>query len=536
MTAVYWPPLINLTKYFSRYNQEDFKKDLEAANKAFSITKIKEILDKLDLEFNLDELSLVLSQSLMVFCLSDVQEKDLPYVELLFKKNIQKDYKNQDEQNYVMALLSSNKLRSREINLAVLRILLQNTIDPNIPDVYGVLPLEIATSHLCVELLVENGADPNKLGTLNCPPLYHVLKSKTDLSDESIKIVGFLIEKGAKDVDCIIDGYTKIRLSDLLDLKFFEGKELLVSTLKKNTNRSDEDLKLSNLIHLDPKEETKQTDLLKKRCICVYRNEKNESVKLEFLVAPPVEEKLSVADVIKFGDICSPKKINSFKDDLEEIKETFQKIHSSYPYLLHQALFDICGDLKNENQLKIAEMLIEKGADPNFRFEDGSTALTEICEKIKVGEDCFDELKLLQMLLENNADVNIFHMHAQEIQWPEEKDKLKFHSILTEKDITSWLEKHCIDTEEPIKLICYDEKITRSVLDFTFHPKAVEMLIEKGARVYGAKKPPSWVVTTKLEKAQCEKYQNIILISHLQETSKIYEKIKTELKPISKKS
>ncbi len=382
-----------------------------------------------------------------------------------------------------------------------------------------------------------NKADPNKLGSLNNPPLYHVLKSKSDLSEESIKIVRLLIDRGARDMKCIIGRYTKNSLSDLLDLKKIEGKELLVSTLKKNTNRSDEDLKLSNLIHLDPKEETKQTDLLKKRCICVYRNEKNESVKLEFLVAPPVKEKLSATDVIKFGDICSPKKNNSFKDDLEEIKENFQKIHSSYPYLLHQALFDICGDIKNGNQLEIVEMLIEKGADPNFRFEDGSTALIEICEKIKVGEDCFDELKLLQMLLENNADVNIFHMHAQEIQWPEEKDKLKFHSILTERDITSWLEKHCIDTEESIKLICYDEKITRSVLDFTFHPKAVEMLIQKGARFYGADKSPWRKTRHKLSIAECdEKNPNKKLIVHLRITKELYENIRFGLKEISKKS
>ena len=256
---------------------------------------------------------------------------------------------------------------------------------------------------------------------------------------------------------------------------------------------------------------------------------------VEFVLAPK-EEMPSSEDLKKFEDICDFEKFDSFTKDLEGVKENFQKIKESYPYLFNQALYDICKNLKDEKQLEIARELIKNGANTNFRTDDGYTALIAICERIEAGNNCVDELKLLQMLLDNKADVNIFYMKPQEIQWPSEKANLEKNNVLLEKDITFWLEKHDIDPKKPIKLICYDEKLAKSVLDFTFHPKAVEMLTQKGARVYGAKKPPSWVVTTKLEKAQCEKYQNIILISHLQETSKIYEKIKTELKPISKKS
>ncbi len=155
MTSIIGAPFRGISGYFYPYTQEQFKKDLKEANNSFEIKKIKETLDKLSLEFILDELSFVLSQSLMVFCLSTIQDEDLPYIDLLLEKNIQKDHRNQDDQNYIMALVSSNLLRSQEMNLNVLEKLLKSEIDPNIPDKYGVLPLEVAANYDCVKFLLD---------------------------------------------------------------------------------------------------------------------------------------------------------------------------------------------------------------------------------------------------------------------------------------------------------------------------------------------------------------------------------------------
>jgi ankyrin repeat protein len=93
------------------------------------------------------------------------------------------------------------------------RLLISKGADVNKPSVYeGYMPLHLAKSAKCVELLIQNGAEANIKDKYACTPLYTTaLKDKFSMKDKSRRVeqgrmIKILFENGADGIDVIYAG------------------------------------------------------------------------------------------------------------------------------------------------------------------------------------------------------------------------------------------------------------------------------------------------------------------------------------------
>jgi len=102
------------------------------------------------------------------------------------------------------------------------------------------------------------------------------------------------------------------------------------------------------------------------------------------------------------------------KGKLKKIQEALMRVdvnqpHPCFGYLLHKAVLS--------EQIEIAEVLLEAGANPNLQDEDGYTSL-HLIQFIDF------QIPMMRLLLEHGADSRI-QDHDGESPWMSASDKIK---------------------------------------------------------------------------------------------------------------